>query len=204
MQSNSPEATEPLPPPSITLADLMTELDHCRSLITDICSYPPGVYNPKNSMKLTGQVLSTYLSRPVDFAPFLSVQKAQSATLHKIMVELGEKAKTVQKSQTVNAAFVIDKMHSHIRGGWCQGRLARNIHGVSIYPSKYAVQFSLDGAFLYISEKYAVHARVANSVVNLINTALDGKRWATWNDDPERTKDDVLRLLSKVKEQADA
>lgn len=89
-----------------------------------------------------------------------------------------------------------------VRKGWTQGLYARDASHSQVTPDdEYAVCFcSMGAVYRYIpkSDKkrtaYHIHALFA-CVLNIDPTEL---HMGEWNDDPKRTKEDVLSLYDKA------
>lgn len=87
------------------------------------------------------------------------------------------------------------KMHELLSDAskWTKGASARNKHGVPVSSSaKDATCWCLIGAATKCYELKSA----ALDALQLIDTLLPKNEWgATWNDAPERTFEDVIRVL---------
>lgn len=90
------------------------------------------------------------------------------------------------------------------RGGtWIQGEFARNFIGWTVKPeSWWACQWCLLGGLEHVAYKLYPenHVHIANTAKTLVyNASLDfGVGGSSWNDDPERTVQDILAALGRV------
>lgn len=94
----------------------------------------------------------------------------------------------------------IERALRRIRKGWCQGALARGALGQPVSPSgPLAVQWSLLGSLM--AEPYS-------GFVDLLMLINGGKQEVVsvhdWNNAPERTQADVIRILEDLLKQAKA
>ena len=85
------------------------------------------------------------------------------------------------------------------RKGWTQGAFARDRDGVPCpYCYSQADSFCVTGAILVVSAPHAEDfAPVGVQVLDNVVMALHGLRLSKWNDEPERTEQDVLNLLKE-------
>jgi len=92
---------------------------------------------------------------------------------------------------------ILREMKKKIEKGWCQGTYARNVKGerTGVFDLD-ACQFCLAGAFLLVRSEL----NLAYSVADL-NNFIKRKRFVdivTFNDYPNRTKEEVIELLEEL------
>lgn len=87
------------------------------------------------------------------------------------------------------------KAIDYIRKGWTQGFSARNREGCGVDPkSSCAVKWCALGA---ISAAYQSRHKWADALTKL-EVAVGTKGIGAWNDDPKRTKSEVLAAFRKA------
>ena len=81
--------------------------------------------------------------------------------------------------------------------GWCRGTYARNGNGTPVHwTSEFAVSFCAIGAITKVSRS-GTRASFKQNVVELL-LPKGQRNLGAWNDDPKRTKAEVIALLKKA------
>lgn len=82
-----------------------------------------------------------------------------------------------------------------IAKGWTQGEMARDANGDAIEPnSKNAVCFCSAGALHAAYQKYDDYNKAYDKLLKIIGK----ESILTWNDDPSRTKEQVVEAMMKA------
>jgi hypothetical protein len=113
----------------------------------------------------------------------------------------------MNKAKTVKEVLVATKwILEHF--GWCQGDTYRDKSGVSCPPNR-AKSSCLEGALQLVEIDYSYWRggfsagySVLVGAYDLLEKRISGKRLTNWNDEPKRTKKQVLALLDKAIKQA--
>ena len=91
---------------------------------------------------------------------------------------------------------LIDAMMERVRSGWCKGSNARDKDGrMTHYASDKAVSWCLVGAWMLSSDSFDERHEVGVAICKHV----DEPRMDSWNDHPDRTKDEVLAMLAEVR-----
>jgi hypothetical protein len=111
-----------------------------------------------------------------------------------------KKAKSI-KEVLIAARWILDNV------GWCQNTYTKNKSGISNDTPGNMIDLNNVSAACLLG---AVHLVETNSMIrskafNMINDRLyniEGRYSLSWNDDPRRTKDQVLFFLDKIIKEA--
>jgi hypothetical protein len=107
--------------------------------------------------------------------------------------------------ETSRGRRLIDEAATLLRRGWCQDAEARGSDETPVDPwDERAVSWSLLGAIVATLES---EARDSNEVpleelaaaLHALAAIIEVDSLAAWNDDPERTQQEVLRTLAAAK-----
>ena len=127
----------------------------------------------------------------------------------------------MQKSNR-NIDFIFDKIIELVEGGWHQNIMAKNSKGEPVYiEDRDAASFDLYGAFCRVfylhPNMLSYRERTINAIIAALNATGEKKglhefaKSANWhyhvnkfNDALGRSKMEVVRLLQKAKEKANA
>ena len=94
---------------------------------------------------------------------------------------------------------IYNKAANLVEKGWTQDAMARNEQGAEVYSnSRYAISWCLGGALNCASQGFSLNRRV--ELRKYLGLDLDVP---SWNDDPNRTKEDVIKLLRDAAKRAD-
>ena len=90
------------------------------------------------------------------------------------------------------------KPSEYITKGWCQGVAAEDENGRVCMPdASYAAKWCLIGACVAAYPERAGHRF---QVATKLQHTLGNLHYAKWNDDPKRTKQEVIALLESIGE----
>ena len=90
------------------------------------------------------------------------------------------------------------KPSEYIAKGWCQGVAAKDDSGAMCYPEdSRAREWCLIGALIAV---YPEANKTRQDVTTKLQHALGELGFAKWNDDPKRTKQEVIDLLESIGE----
>ena len=88
------------------------------------------------------------------------------------------------------------KPSEYIRKGWTQGNGAKDCYGCSCEPtSKYAVSWCAVGAIMAACKEDSENISM---LIKRVRDSLNVPRLTLWNDEPGRTKQEVIDALEKV------
>jgi len=90
---------------------------------------------------------------------------------------------------------ILDRAIELISMGWCQG--AYNKHTKSCSEGEMEVKYCLSGALGFPKKSGMIRA---NNMIRLLLQAEAGKSLVDFNDHPDRTQQEVIDLLKRVRD----
>lgn len=112
----------------------------------------------------------------------------------------------------MNKVYALEQARELVRMGWCQMKSARDINNLSVTPDDpRAVQFCPTGAISLATWRgEPIMEECFDLLAQTIRKQYDWNRsgetsWAIiqdWNDEPDRTKDEVVALFTLAIEKA--